>query len=258
MSLIAAVLAALAGALLWPTRVAASRQIRVSWWQRRGWLLVVPVAGFVLVTGLTGQQLVLALIVLAVVGAVGHLVRRSRQARTAIVFSTRVLDACESMAADLAVGQPQQRVLDTVARRWPEFAPVAMAGQMGADVPDAMRALATNRGGAELNRVAATWQVASATGSGLAQALEVAAEAVRTQRRITRLVETELAGARATSRLLAILPLGVLAMGQGIGGDPFVFLLHTTGGLACLALGVGLSITGLVWLDRIAASVLEQ
>jgi tight adherence protein B len=258
MTILAVALAALGGALSWPTRVAPNKSTGRSWWQRRVWLLGAPAIGFLLVARLNGQELTLALIATVVVSVVIHLVRRGRAAKAASVFATQVLEACESMAADLAVGQPQQKVLDRVAQRWPEFAPVAMAGQMGADVPEAMRALATTRGGVELHRVAATWQVASATGSGLAQALEVVSEAVRTQRRITRLVETELAGARATSRLLAVLPLGVLAMGQGIGGDPFVFLLQTTSGLVCLALGATLTMLGLLWLDHISASVLEQ
>jgi len=256
MSLIAAVFAGLFGALIWPAR-AGARAHPATWWQRPGWFLLAAVVGFALVTRLTGRRLVLTLIALSVALAVLHLVRRARQAKAAAVYAAQVLEACESMAADLAVGQPQQSVLDRVATQWPEFAPVAMAGQIGADVPAAMRQLARKRGGGELNRVAATWQVASSTGAGLAQALETAAESVRTQRRITRLIETELAGARATSRLLAVLPIGVLAMGQGIGGDPFGFLLQTSYGLGCLGLGATLTILGLLWLDHIARKVLE-
>lgn len=256
MSLVAGVFAALAGALFWPARAAVREQTAL-WWRRPGWFLLAALAGFVLVTRLSGRRLVLTLIALSVLLAVAHLVRRARQAKVAAAYAAQVLEACESMAADLAVGQPQQSVLDRVASRWPEFAPVAMAGQIGADVPAAMRQLARNRGGGELNRVAATWQVASSTGAGLAQALETAAESVRTQRRINRLIETELAGARATSRLLAVLPIGVLAMGQGIGGDPFGFLLQTPYGLGCLGLGAALTILGLLWLDHIARTVLE-
>ncbi len=258
MIVLAALLAALVAALAWPARVANTSRVGLAWWRGRAGLLLAPVMAFILISRLDGRRLVLVMIALSVLVAVLHLLQRNRQSRAAMAFSAQVLEACESMAADLAVGQPQQQVLDRVAQRWPAFAPVAMAGRVGADVPEAMRVLARSRGGRELNRVAATWQVASNTGAGLAHALQVAAEAVRIQRRIARLIQTELAGARATSRLLAVLPLGVLAMGQGIGGDPFAFLLQTPTGLGCLGLGVGLSIAGLLWLDHIASSVLGQ
>ena len=59
------------------------------------------------------------------------------------------------------------------------------------------------------------------------------------------------------ARMLAVLPVGVLVMGSGVGGDPFHFLLSTPGGLGCLALGLLLSWLGMVWLERIADGVLR-
>jgi tight adherence protein B len=72
------------------------------------------------------------------------------------------------------------------------------------------------------------------------------------------LVAAELAAAYATARLLAVLPLGVLLLGSGIGGDPVGFLTGSTAGLVCLAVGIGLSFGGLLWLDRIAGRVLRR
>ncbi|HMY09960.1 MAG TPA: hypothetical protein P5108_04960 [Marmoricola sp.] len=250
--------AALACLFCWPTRIS-ERSIRpFALWSRGSVWLAVTLIGLGMVTRLSGQRLVLGLVVLGLGWSVLTILRRAREAKAASAFAGRVLEACEAMAADLAVGQPHQMVLERVAERWPPFAPVAMAGQVGADIPEAMRELANQRGGAALRRIAATWQVASATGSGLADALEIAAEGIRNQRRITRLIETELAGAKATSKLLAILPLGVLLMGQGIGGEPFDFLLQTSVGLGCLSVGAGLTVAGIFWLDAIAMNVLEQ
>ncbi len=65
-------------------------------------------------------------------------------------------------------------------------------------------------------------------------------------------------GAYATARLLAVLPFGVLLLGSGIGGDPVGFLAGSTAGLVCLALGIGLSFSGLLWLERIAGRVLRR
>ena len=84
----------------------------------------------------------------AVALGVGRLVRRRRAARAAEQRSDQVLAVCESMASDLAAGQPPLLSLDRAAAEWPEFAPVAVAGRMGADVPAALRELPARPGGA--------------------------------------------------------------------------------------------------------------
>ena len=96
------------------------------------------------------------------------------------------------------------------------------------------------------------------TGSGLAGAIRQAADAIRADRRTARLVAAELASAHATARMLAVLPLGVLLLGTGIGGDPVGFLTGSTAGLVCLAVGLALSYAGLLWLERIADRVLRR
>ena len=64
-----------------------------------------------------------------------------------------------------------------------------------------------------------------------------------------------LASARATARLVALLPLGTLAMASGLGASPWSFLVDSPVGAACLLAGVGLVVGGLAWIDRIAGSV---
>jgi tight adherence protein B len=220
--------------------------------------LVVAAVLLSLWSWLSTQQLVLvALLSVAALG-VGRVVQRRRRARAAERRSEQVLAVCDAMASDLAAGQPPLRSLDRAAEEWPEFAPVAVAGRMGADVPAVLRELGTRPGARQLRTLAATWQVAHETGAGLASAIAQAAEAIRADRRTARLVASELAAAHATARMLAVLPLGVLLLGSGIGGDPVGFLVGSTAGLVCLALGLGLSFTGLFWLERIADRVLGR
>ena len=207
---------------------------------------------------LDGHQFVLVMLLGLVVVAVGRLLRRRRAARAADRTGDQVLALCDAMASDLAAGQPPLASLDRAAAEWPDFAPVAVAGQMGADVPSQLRELADRPGARELRTLAATWQVAHETGSGLAAAIGQAAEAIRAQRRTARLVAAELAAAHATARMLAVLPVGVLLLGAGIGGDPVGFLTHSTAGLVCLGVGLGLSYGGLLWLERIADRVLRR
>ena len=223
-------------------------------------LVTVSIAFSALVLGLwlSTERFVLVALLASVALGVGRLVHRSRAARAADRRSDRVLAACEAMASDLAAGQPPLLSLDRAAAEWPELAPVAVAGHMGADVPAVLRELSARPGARQLRTLAATWQVAHDTGSGLAGAISQAADAIRSDRRTVRLVAAELAAAHATARMLAVLPFGVLLLGAGIGGNPVGFLTDSTAGLVCLALGLGLSFAGLLWLERIADRVLGR
>lgn len=207
---------------------------------------------------LDAHQFALVTLLGLVVLGIARLVRRRQVARAADRTAERVLAVCDAMASDLAAGQPPLVSLRRAAEEWPDFAPVAVAGQMGADVPSQLRELAHRPGARQLRTLAATWQVAHDTGSGLAAAIGQAADAIRADRRTARLVATELASAHATARMLAALPVGVLLLGTGIGGDPVGFLTGTTAGLVCLAIGLGLSFAGLLWLERIADRVLGR
>jgi tight adherence protein B len=213
--------AVLIGVVLWvPTR----------WW---------PVVAILGLAGLGGVRLWRA--------------RRSRQ--EVALTSGRVVELCEQIAADLTSGQPPGAALARAATDWPEVAPVAEAFRVGADVPAAWRLAATRPGAEELRIVAAAWQVAHRTGQGLATAIDQVALDLRAAAATARVVDGELASARATARMIALLPLGALALGSGVGGDPWTFLLSTPVGLSSLALGLAFGWVGLWWIERIARGV---
>jgi tight adherence protein B len=216
-------------------------------------------AGALLAIGvLDGSQVVVAIVGLAVVAAVSREVARRRRSEAADRRAGQLLAACDGLAADLRAGQPPAVALDRAVDDWPELAPVAAAARFGADVPAALRALAAKPGAGQARVVAAAWQVAHRSGTGLAGALALAAERLRDDRATARVVATELAGAQATARLLAVLPVGVVLLGSGLGGDPVGFLLGSTPGLVCLCTGLALEYAGLSWLARISDSVLGR
>lgn len=173
--------------------------------------------------------------------------------RRAAADQAAVLEVCDLLAADLAAGRPPEAALAAGAERWPPLLPVVEAMRLGSDVPEAMRRLAAERrGAADLRWVAGAWQVAQHSGHGLAAALERTAAGLRARRRTRRLVDSELASARSTARLVACLPVAVLLMGSGAGSDPWSFLLTTPVGWACGVVGLALVGLGLWWIERLA------
>jgi tight adherence protein B len=114
------------------------------------------------------------------------------------------------------------------------------------------------RPGAEgLRLLAASWRIGAERGGTLASVLDDLATALRDQETTRQEIATQLAGPRATARLLAVLPLFGLFAATLLGADPVAFLVGTVPGLACLLVGLGLNATGLWWTHRLAKNAEE-
>jgi tight adherence protein B len=197
-----------------------------------------------------------AVSVAAVAGlAARALVRVRRRRLAAAQVSARVLETCELLAAELTAGQSPVVALRRAAGEWPALGPVAETAELGGDPAGVLADLAATRGAEDLRLVAAAWAVAHRTGAGLAAALDRVAEAIRARRATRRVVESELASARATARLVAALPVVMLVLGSGEGLGPWRVLLGHPAGIGCLVLGLALGFLGLWWIERIADGV---
>lgn len=224
---------------------------------RRAWVAMAALATGGGVLWVRPEWSVQALLVgAAALAARAGLVARRRRgaARTA---EEHLLEACELIAADLRAGLTPETALARAATDWPALAPVAAAADLGVDVPGAFRVAAAGPGQRDLLLVAGAWQVSQRSGSALAAGMTRVAGRLRQARSSRAIVRSELASARATARLLAVLPFLSLAMGSGVGGDPVRFLVGTPWGFGCLASGLLLDLVGLWWIDRLAESIAD-
>jgi len=166
---------------------------------------------------------------------------------------TRQVQALTALAAELRAGQAPGSALMQAAgspSAWPVAERVARAG---GDVAAALRSDAAGR--EPLVSLAVCWQAALRHGVGLADAVDRLAASSRDSLEIRASLAAELAGPRATARVLTMLPVIGVVLGIAMGADPLRWLLGTRGGWACLIGGAGLTALGSLWTSRIAARV---
>ena len=166
-----------------------------------------------------------------------------------------IVEACMALGAELHAGAPVARALGAVAEDWPDlFSPAAAAAAVGGDVADALREAATAPGAGSLRAVAAGWEVTDRSGAPLSRIVIAVADALRAEAAVRREAHSQLATARATARLLALLPFGTLLLLSGGDGAAMSFLISTPVGLGCLSGAVLFVSAGLWWVDRLARS----
>ncbi|MGY4541714.1 tight adherence protein B [Arthrobacter sp. UYNi723] len=102
--------------------------------------------------------------------------------------------------------------------------------------------------------LAACFDIAEASGCPLADVLARFAAQLEVEDDAEAARQTALAGPKATVGLLTWLPLMGLGLGIALGVDPLAILIGTPLGLAALAAGVGLTITGRIWSARLVGA----
>lgn len=266
-----AVLAGLAAAVAFGVPRAASRRLvdvaATTPWVRvpAPGLRAAPVVGAaVLVAWAAGASPLLAAaaapaLALAGVASGRRLVAaRQRRAHSA-EERRRAAEACAAVASELRAGRSPLDALSAAAdvagpRVAAALAAAAGSARLGGDAAAALEAAAGRAPdpvSTALRSLAACWRLCAGTGAGLATAVERLGEALREVEEQHRAVAAELAGPRATALLLAVLPVGGLALATALGGAPWRFLVGHPVGLVCLVAGAALDAAGVAWTRRL-------
>ncbi|WP_246212713.1 type II secretion system F family protein [Streptomyces abyssomicinicus] len=222
------------------------------------WLLVAT--GAVAILGASPLPLVLGL---AAVPLVRRARRATRERRDRDRRADAVIALCGALAGEVRAGrQPGEALAVAVhdagaAGLGEALAQVVAAARFGGDVPSALAGASRPPGAEGLRGLAACWRVAVDRGAGLAAGLERLDAALRAERDRRADLRSQLAGARATTVMLAGLPGVGLVLGTALGADPLRILLHTGPGLGCLAVGGLLEAAGIWWALRIVRGAEE-
>jgi tight adherence protein B len=157
--------------------------------------------------------------------------------------------ALGAMAADLRSGRPLDAAAASAARG-------AGDDDVGRQLLRAVRTAAVPHA-EELQRLSGAVRLSARTGASLAEVVTAVEDDLRARQRHRLELRSALAAPRAGAALLAGLPLLGLAMGSGVGADPWRVLTQTGIGQVLLVAGVGLEIAGVAWSHRLVARVIR-
>lgn len=230
---------------------------------RTGWRhVIVPVAvaagcGVVVTAGVVAASGAALLVVAVVV----H--RRSRvRARATVEAGQELSGALRGVVTDLRAGADPASALGTAAdQSSPELGrrlrALAGAARWGGNAPS----FQDGGGGSgytdrALTRLAAAWVLAGRHGIPLAALLDVVQRDVETTARAAQRLDARLAGARAGTGVLAVLPVVGLALGEAMGAAPVRVLATTPFGSVLLLLGALFLLAGVAWSTAITGRVI--
>lgn len=173
--------------------------------------------------------------------------------RRRVLTERRQVQALGALAAELRVGQPPAMALLHAAGMPPAWPAAARAAESGGEVVAALHRDANGRG--PLVSLAVCWHASLRHGAGLADAVDRLALSARASMEVRATLAAELAGPRATARVLMLLPVIGVILGVVMGAEPLSWLFGTAPGWVCLVCGVGLTVLGFWWTSRIASRV---
>ena len=187
-----------------------------------------------------------------VAGTALWVLARMREDRRHAAEKVGTARATRTLALLLQAGAIPTHALENAASDCPILASAALTGRLGGDIAAALDEAGRVPGRQGLGRAAAAWRVSELTGAPVAAVLTRVAENLRKERHLAGVVAAELATARASGRIMALLPFVAVAVGMLVGADPLSFLFGSWAGQVMFVAGTVLAAIGVVWTERIA------
>jgi tight adherence protein B len=199
-----------------------------------------------------GQGAVLSCAIVLIAVTAVRLVWQYRRRRSALRARAEIAHACAVLASYLRVGQVPSAALAIAAADCVVLRESHQARTLGGDVVQVWRQQARRPGHAGLLELARAWQISTETGAPMSSTLDQVAASLAADQALTQVVNSELAAARATGKVMAVLPACGIGIGYLLGGDPARWLLAGPAGWACLLAGVVLACAGVLWIEGLA------
>jgi tight adherence protein B len=263
-----ALLVSATAVLLWPGSGAGRRLRRrvVPPWARHGPEIdVLPLPALAGATAAAVAAMVSTALVAALAAVLGTVAARAwlarRRADRLDAALSSLTEGLGALAAELRSGRSPAAATDAavvacadersgralaLAVRAPDSPPVAAPGGPDQQVLEEA-----------LRRVSSAVLLSARTGCSLAAVLSAVEDDLRARRRQLDEVRTATAGPGASAMVLAGLPALGLAMGSGVGADPWRVLTTTGTGQVLLVAGVALELAGLAWSRRLIQRALR-
>ena len=181
------------------------------------------------------------------------LLLRQRRRKAARRLEAEVAQAAKLLSTLMRSGQIPILALREAATDFPVLRRASAVADLGGDVAAAFIGQSREPGGASLSTVAAAWRVSERSGAPIADVLSRVADNLRKERRVREIVDIELASARASGQMMALLPFGAVGLGALAGVNSFQFLFGTPAGAWLFCGAVVLTAAGVLWIDRLSA-----
>jgi tight adherence protein B len=225
--------------------------------RRRSWTVaasLIILLVLIVAVGFSGEarSAVLASAGVLVAVTAGRLIVSYQRRRSTLRARADVAQACTVLASYLRVGQVPSAALAIASADCDVLREGHRAHALGGDVVSVWRQQARRRGHMGLLGLARAWQVSVETGAPMSSMLDQVASSLSADQSLMGVVNSELAAARATSKVMAALPLCGIGLGYLLGGDPAHWLLAEPAGWACLLSGVLLACAGVLWIEALA------
>jgi tight adherence protein B len=218
--------------------------------------IVLAVAAVTFLGVLMTNGLLWAAVSIAVVIAASAMWLKLRVDRRARRFASQLDSTLQLMVSSLRTGFGVAQAVDAVASDAPsptgeEFRRAARETRIGRELPSALRDVAFRTKSEDFGWVVDAIEINREVGGSLAEVLENASITLRDRSRLARQVRALSAEGRLSGIVLVALPLLLLVFLRTSNPAYLEPLLHSSAGQKLLLLGVGLLVSGAVWLRRI-------